>query len=65
MLFREMTISLNNVACLLGLLVIGKSVCLPKDSDLSFLIDLLVISLDISHSEVRDKINDKRRLSTS
>lgn len=57
--FRKMTISLNDVACVLGLQVTGKSICLPDDLDPQFPVDLLVSSLSVSHSEMRDELNTK------
>lgn len=56
--FGETTISLDDVACLLSLPVMGKLVCLPEDSDPPFPVDLLV-TLRVSHSESRDKLNTK------
>lgn len=57
--FGEMTISLDNVSCLLGLPVTGKSVCMPKSLDPPFPVELLVTSLSASHSEARDELNTK------
>lgn len=52
-----MSISLDDIACLLGLSVMEKSVRLPIDLEPLLVVDLLVSYLGVSHCEVRDELN--------
>lgn len=53
MSFGELMIFLNELACLLGLLVTSKSVCLSENVEPLLPFNLLVNSLDVSQSKVR------------
>lgn len=57
--FREMKISLDDVSCLLCLLVTCKSVCQPKEANVHLAVKLLTHSLGVSHTEAFDEINTK------
>lgn len=49
----------DDIACLIGLLVTGKSVCQVEGLDVHLAVDLVAHSLGTSHSETFDEINMK------
>lgn len=51
MSFGEMTITLDDISCLIGSLVIGKFVCQPEGIDVCVAADLVTYSLGVSYSE--------------